>query len=68
MRSITSYMLQLAGYEIERVPCENRGGNRTLGYRLRAARAGAPADPEPIRAEYGEVHAVGHDDPTPSSP
>ncbi len=36
------YALQLAGYEIDRVPCENPVGNKTLGYRLRTASAQAP--------------------------
>jgi hypothetical protein len=37
------YELQLAGYEIERVPCEQPDGRTPLGYRLRA-RAGPGED------------------------
>ena len=43
------YELQLAGYEIERVPCEHRNGRTTLAYRLR--RAGA--DHRPVHVEGG---------------
>jgi len=35
--AISVYELQLAGYEIERVPCERPDGRTTLGHRLRAA-------------------------------
>ena len=35
--AIRVYELQVAGYEIERVPCERPDGHTTLGYRLRAA-------------------------------
>ncbi len=37
--AMSVYELQLAGYEIERVPCEHRNGRTTLAYRLRAAPA-----------------------------
>ncbi len=33
------YELQLAGYEIDRVPCRCSDGHTTQGYRLRAASA-----------------------------
>ena len=33
--AMSVYELQLAGYEIERVPCEHRNGRATLAYRLR---------------------------------
>lgn len=35
--AIRVYELQLAGYEIERVPCARPDGRATLAYRLRAA-------------------------------
>jgi hypothetical protein len=35
------YTLQLAGYAIDRVSCTDRGGHRTLGYRLRDSPAPA---------------------------
>lgn len=38
------YELQLAGYEIERVPCEHPDGRTTLGYRLRAAPVPRPPE------------------------
>lgn len=40
--AVSVYELQLAGYEIDRVPCEHQDGRTALGYRLRA-RAG-PGD------------------------
>jgi hypothetical protein len=40
--AMSVYELQLAGYEIERVPCEHRNGRTTLAYRLRCP--GADAD------------------------
>jgi hypothetical protein len=39
--AMSVYELQLAGYEIERVPCERPDGRTTLGYRLRATPAPA---------------------------
>jgi hypothetical protein len=36
------YELQLAGYEIDRVPCEHPDGRRILGYRLRGSSAPVP--------------------------
>ena len=33
--AMSVYELQLAGYEIERVPCEHWNGRTTLAYRLR---------------------------------
>jgi hypothetical protein len=39
--AMSVYELQLAGYEIERVPCEHPDGHTTLGYELRAAAAPA---------------------------
>jgi len=39
--ALTVYELQLAGYEIDRVPCGCSDGHTTLGYRLRASSAPA---------------------------
>lgn len=42
------YMLQLAGYDIDRVFCTHPDGHRTPGYRLRVTSVpagGGPADP-----------------------
>ena len=47
--ALTVYELQLAGYEIDRVPCQRSDGLATLGYRLRAATA--PAADRPARSK-----------------
>ena len=43
--AMSVYELQLAGYEIERVPCEHPDGRTTLGNRLRAARRRRSTNP-----------------------
>ena len=49
------YMLHLAGYEIDRVPCENPRGNRSLGYRLRSASGRTPDRPAIERVHGDET-------------
>lgn len=39
------YTLQLAGYEIDRVFCEDADGRRRLGYRLHGATVGGGSQP-----------------------
>jgi hypothetical protein len=49
--ALTVYELQLAGYEIDRVPFRCSDGHTTLGYRLRTA--SAPADRSARSKEVG---------------
>jgi hypothetical protein len=53
--AVTVYELQLAGCEIDRVPCRCSDGHTTLGYRLRTASAPADRSARVKEADSDEV-------------